>query len=279
MKPNKRWFVACVTTVSVFALVAVAMGAGTPDRSKQADRLSYTERSGYRSPFSSLSDPSEIATSVLHTYGGNHVRHVNVRDAPRNLGQRPGAWVDLVLDVPGEGAQTMRPQWEADLVQGAIAEALEAGARAIRVVGSTFVGRLPDGSNSRDLAGGGMGDITPGQDFMTAPDSEIERTLTQGLAAADLKPVAITVLHAAQPAPAVVASTDHPAAAARAASETIRALFGQTPKYEGYYFEVRGRDGRPLLVQSASFRTGAGRLWIDPSLDAVSSLNHGIPRM
>jgi hypothetical protein len=135
--------------------------------------------------------------------------------------------------------------------------------------------QLPDEKTLPDV-GGGMGDIVPWQAFMAPSDDAIRSSITHGLAQAGLNLTSFEVLRASQPAPAVVATTTDPKGTAALASQIVRSLFGQNPPfYEGYYFEVRDTKGQPVFVQSTAFRTGAGRLWISPSVADVASLKHG----
>jgi hypothetical protein len=95
------------------------------------------------------------------------------------------------------------------------------------------------------------------KDFSDGSDADIKASLAAELAQQHLAPVSIDVLRAAQPAPVVVAMTSNPRRAARDANTTIGALFGVNPaKYEGYYLEIRDTNSKPVLIESAAFRSG-----------------------
>jgi len=114
--------------------------------------------------------------------------------------------------------------------------------------------------------------VVHGQDFTMASNATAEAQVRLALKAAGLKPISVKVFRAFGPAPAVVAATDDPAAAARNYTDLTRSLFGNPPKYEGYYLELRALDGTPIARGSASFRTGAGRFWVDPRWKSVASV-------
>lgn len=166
--------------------------------------------------------------------------------------------------------RTLRPRWEVDLLQGAIAEALAAWTPPVKVSGAGTTIERPNGTVLVDR--GEMGDIGARLLFTIAADADVRETVRETLSELGLAPVSIEILRAIQPAPAVVARTSEPEAAARAAASTIGTLFGRPSRFVGYYFEVRGPGDEPLFVQAASFRTGAGTTWVSPALEDVISL-------
>jgi hypothetical protein len=197
------------------------------------------------------------------------------------LGQAPsaqdwqGRWLYATLNVPkvADGLE-IEPEWEADLAQGAVAEAVASGADlADAVVGSTFDARLPDGTTVPGI-GGGAGEIATHQVFSDATDAEITASLEATLRGYGLMPIQITVLRPLGPAPRVVASGD-PAALAGSAERLRRALTGDPVQYEGLYLELRDRSGAAYLRMSASYRTSAGRLWVRPGLGVDLGTAHG----
>jgi hypothetical protein len=240
-----------------------------------SDRTAYTHRLGHHTVVPGAGNLSEILSAIKARYGGHDILSA-VPCVARGPNPRPGHWLHFVVAAPAQDERATRPEWEADLVEGAVADALATSTKGLGVVGDSRIDlRLPDGRLVPD-AGGGMGDIQPGQTFSSASTSEIEAAIGSELARRNLTPISIDVLHADQPAPAVVARTDDARGAARAANGTIRALFGiDPPTYEGYYLEVRDGNDRPVLVASAAFRSGSGRLWLRPDVEDVASLVHG----
>jgi hypothetical protein len=215
-------------------------------------------------------DPRTAVADVLRDYGGRRVLSASVE----TRSARPaGGILHFVVAATDMGENVIRGQWESDLVAGAIADRLAGTPN--QVVSTIIDVQLPDGEIHPDLGGGGMGNVAPNQAFSSSGESAIRASVTEQLAQSHLDLVSLDVLRAPQAAPAVVVMTDDPLAAAAAASETIRAIFGQNPpKYEGYYLEVRDSAGTPVLIQSAAFRTGAGRLWFAPKVADVISLQH-----
>lgn len=279
----RRASAAVAVTVAALALtyggLAFAGAAPTPSDltgAKNVTPVTYASNLGFKSTATTagMSAP-QLAQTVLDQAGVEPGMTVSVGSPPAVAGMRPGVWLNFSVPVSGSGtaAQTIRPAWAADLVQGAIADAFVQNGLT-PVSGSRITGVLSDGS-SVDL-GGGMGDVAAGQSFSDDNVATIEQRIKSALASSALQPVSLEVLHAAQPAPALVVETKNPAAAAADANSTIEELFGQDPPlYEGYYLEIDDAQGSPILIQSASFRTGSGRQWVDPRYAADSSLSHG----
>ena len=257
-------------------LAVVGVAASLLVRSREGgsatgDQNAYA-RLGHEATIPGATTLPQIAAAVMGRYGGHAVLAVGA-GAPRGPKPREGRWLHVVLAAPAEDERIARPEWEADLVQGAIADALEA-TTGERVVDVRLDLKLPDGTIIKDASGGGMGDILPGQNFSTASDDAIRADITAGLAGQGLAPVSIEVLRADQPAPAVVAETSNARQAAKDANETIRALFGNTPRYEGYYLEIRDGKADPVLIAAAAFRSAAGTVWLRPDVEDVASLPH-----
>ena len=221
---------------------------------------------------SSASTPAAIVSAISNAAGLGTALRVSLTD-PAAQDTTQGSSLNFDVATDGSVAGNIHAAWEADLVQGVIAEAFVA--RGMQpVITSTMTGDLPNGQTV--TLQGGMGDVAARQSFSSDSDAAIQQRLDAVLTQANLTPVSITVMHVGQPAPAVVARTNDPSSAAAAASTTMRALFGANPPlYEGYYFEIENAAGAPIIAESASFRTGSGRSWVDPSVAASSSLIHG----
>jgi hypothetical protein len=206
----------------------------------------------------SASTPAKIVSTITASAGFGKAVTVSVST---------GAWVALAFHIPTDGtvAGNIYAAWKADLLEGVIAEAF-VKRHMPRVDTSSITGELPNGTTVS--LQGGMGDIPASQRFSSDSDAAIEHDLTGALSAAHLTPVSITVMHAGQPAPAVVVSSTDPHAAVSAATSLIRSLFfaDGRPLYEGYYLKIETAAGAPVAAYSASFRTGAGRQWASPSI-------------
>lgn len=237
------------------------------------DRTAYTKKLDHKASIPGATTLPEILAAVTARYRGHLVVSAEP-GVPRGPNPRKGVWLHFVVAAPAQDERVARPEWEADLVEGAVADALEASTGQT-VADSRIDLRLPDGTIVQD-ASGGMGDIAPGQNFTDAPDNSIEENLSSELSRQGLSPVSIDVLHADQPAPVVIATTPDARKAAQHANELIAALFGTNPpKYEGYYLEIRDAKAIPVLIEAAAFRSGSGRLWIRPDVEDVASVVHG----
>jgi hypothetical protein len=181
--------------------------------------------------------------------------------------------LDLTIAVPADDHRAMRAEWEADLLQGAIAESIHA-AGVGEVVGSRVSWRLPDGTVLENRSGG-MGDIAPEQLFDEESDAQLVARVESRLAAAGLTPETVEIVRAGQPAPAIVVTSQQPRTDVSQAWSTINDIVGRPPRYEGYYFEIRDDQNATVFIQSAAFRTGAGRHYIATSYAGVDPITHG----
>jgi hypothetical protein len=254
------------TALAVFLSGSGAGGAAS------GDRTAYTKKLDHDASIPGATTLPKILAAVVARYGGHLVvtAEPGVARGPR---PRKGPWLHFVVAAPARDERVARPEWEADLVEGAVSDALEASTGET-IADSRMDLRLPGGDVVED-ASGGMGQIAPGQNFTNASDADVKADLGAQLVRYGLTPVSIDVLHADQPAPAVVATTTDARRAARDANEIIRALFGvNPPTYEGYYLEIRDEKAAPVLIETAAFRAGSGRLWVRPDVEDVASVVH-----
>ncbi len=266
-RPRRVLIAVAVTALAVAgASTALALGIGSPTVAP----VTYAPTYGWTATIpSSATTPSAIVSAVADRANLGTALRVSLSTPPA-WATRHGDWLSFDVATDGSVAGNIHAAWEADLVQGVVAEAFAARGMG-HVIGSNITGDLPSGQTV--ALQGGMGDVAAGQRFLSSSDAAIQQHVEAVLAQANLTPVSITVMHVGQPAPAVIVQTNDPSAAAAAATPTIRALFGaRPPLYEGYFFEIEDAAGTPILAASASFRTGAGREWVDPSVGAGSSL-------
>jgi hypothetical protein len=280
MRSRRRLILAAAALLSVgaavFGGISLASAGGSQTNltgDQSVTPVSYSANHGWAPAIpSSASTPAGIVSAIVDSAGLAKTVTAGLDSSPAEA-SRSGSWLTFDVSTDGSIFANIHAAWEADLVEGVVAEAFAAHGMPA-VIGSTVTGDLPSGQTV--ALQGGMGDVASGQSFSSDSDAAIEQHLTDALAQANLTPVSITVMHVGQPAPAVVVKTDDPASAAGAAASVLQSLFGANPPlYEGYYFEIENAAGVPLLVQSAAFRTGAGRQWVDPSIAASSSLIHG----
>jgi len=166
-------------------------------------------------------------------------------------------------------ADTTKPIWEANLLTGDLRDTLYSNGLQ-PLVSSTVSVALPDGRVMNDVAGG-IGNVRAGQIFSSASPATIESTLRASANAAGLNIKSIQVFNVDQPAPAVVATTSYPIAAASDPDKVTNALFGEPGStYEGYYLQVKDRSGVTVFVEGADFRTGVGLRWANPGFSGVA---------
>jgi hypothetical protein len=273
-RPRRVLIAVAVTALAVAgASTALALGVGSPSNlsgDTNVTPVTYAATYDWTPTLpSSATTPSAIVSAVAARANLGTALRVSLSTPPVPT-TRQGDWLSFDVATDGSVAGNIHAAWEADLVQGVVAEAFAARGME-HVIGSNITGDLPSGQTV--ALQGGMGDVAAGQRFLSSSDAAIQQRVEAVLAQANLTPVSITVMHVGQPAPAVIVKTNDPSPAAAAAAQTIRALFGaHLPLYEGYFFEIENAAGTPILAASASFRTGAGREWVDPSVGAGSSL-------
>jgi hypothetical protein len=275
-----------IAVVAVGLLLIAGLGAtakstifasGSPDTDVP---YQFSQSLGHSTAAGAGQTIDSLAQTILSRYGGKAVVSVKVGDPP-NADQPSGSWLNFVARAPagygttasGWQAESIRSAWETDLVAGAIGDA--ASERNLgHVAGSTISGVQPDGTTVTDL-GGGIGAVPAGQAFSGDSATAVTTNVKSALTASGLDLVSADVLHADQPAPAVVAQTTDPAKAAANAQATVNSLFGgHPPTYEGYYLEVRDSTGNPVYVVSFAYRAASGRQWVDPAFASKSSLGH-----
>jgi hypothetical protein len=218
--------------------------------------------------------PGEALQAAFTVMRPPAVSDATIGEPPRNS-ERVGPWFYATVHVRGlANGLDVEPMWEADLLQGATAEASSTSPNLHdAIAGSTFDAVLPDGEVVHDEAGG-MGDVASGQEFSTKTSAEARAEIEQKLKDYGLVPISMTFFRSPTSAPAIVVMTDEPKKTATAFVPLIRSLFGFHPDYVGYYLEVLDSKGIALIRASAEFRTGAGRFWIKPELARFSGEKH-----
>ena len=182
---------------------------------------------------------------------------------PNSPGFAKSRWLYITVKAPVETEEaTTKPLWLGNLITGALRDELYASAHA-PLRSSVVSLTLADGHEVA-LAGGGVGAVTPGQVFSSASDQQIREQITAAAQTAGLTVDSIDIVHADQPAPAVVVTTSDPQAAAANPDALLTSLFGEPGTYEGEYLEVRAPDGTLVFVQGSAFRTGVGQRWVNP---------------
>ena len=174
------------------------------------------------------------------------------------------------VKIPRPGVDTMEPLWQVDLLTGALVE-LAGSHRALQSdIGTIDVSaQVPNGKVFPNL-GGGMGGVARGQHFAGADDTdaEVRNYIERRASSLGLRVDSVTVFRALGAAPAVVLTAPHIRSTAANLGTVEERLFGEgsTPRYEGFFLEIRGTDGTPHVWRSVSYLTGVGSLSIDRAI-------------
>jgi len=219
--------------------------------------------------------PDEIVNTLVARYGGSDIVDASVTGPPAGFQPTDGSapspdtsnwkFAHFTVSVPCKCVAAHRALWEASLVSGALRDALHANGDYLYTADITL--QLPDGSKVPINETACCGNIVYDQQFDTPSMSDIPTTIRQAAEGTALTIDSIDVLQADQPAPAVVATTDgDPKTVLQEAGQLTNQLFGNPPRYEGYYLEVRDTSGNPIFIQYTSFRAGVGTQSVQPAL-------------
>lgn len=211
--------------------------------------------------------PSVALDRVLAQIGASSLVSARIGLAPEGPdresvhGHLP--WLYATVRVPDITAR-VRPIWETLLIEGAVAELIGDSADLSDDIGGSVVeGVLPDGS-SLGTIGGGMGVSDRGHVFSNASASEIAAAIRSVLPRYGLTEVSLQVLHPLGFAPALVVSSTEPRSALERLGDLWNDLYGDPPRYEGHYFELRDGSGTAIVRRADSWRTGARLTWAIP---------------
>jgi hypothetical protein len=175
-----------------------------------------------------------------------------------------GKWLYTTVSAPAYSWKYIRSVWEADLVAGALSDAMHA--EGADLYSEEVSLELPDGTVIPNAVGG-LGEVKFQQQFPTPSAPLVAGLVTQAASEAGLDVRSMDVLTADQPAPAVVLKTDNPRYFVEHVDEIIAKLVGNPPAVEGYYIRVDDAAGNPVFVRATAFRIGAGHEWVRPDLD------------
>mgnify|MGYP001002320322 CR=1 FL=1 len=225
--------------------------------------------------FQAGQSPSDALASLKGHWPGRVVE-ARIVDAPTADARDARGWFEATVAADSESDGGAIPAiWEADLLEGAVADLAAKGASDLADVisGATINVRTPSGKIV--LGGGGMGDIAPGQTFGPVTDAAGLATELRGsLEPYGITDVSVEVENVLESAPRVVATVSDPKVAVGHSFDIVSAIVGKPRRFEGYYLELRDVDGNVIFRNSAAFRTGAGRLWVRPDLDGLGSIVH-----
>jgi hypothetical protein len=208
--------------------------------------------------------PATALGEAVRQLGGKFVASARLGNPPPNTRDKALPWLYATVRVPGMAqGLDIEPMWEADLLEGAVVERSGTSTDVWDDFGgSTFDALLPDGTTVSD-ASGGLGDVARNQEFSKVSPVQARNDITEAARAAGLDVEAIRFLRPLGLAPAVIVSAADVNSTVTNFVSIAKRLFGDPPIYEGYYLELRTTEGVPVVRSSASFRTGAGRFWVD----------------
>lgn len=241
----------------------------------KADLVDYAQNNRVHQP-GVIGPPTEMLNEILRRPGVHAIVAARIGGPPTGFtgseGNLPvpeqlalGRWLNSTVVVADDGPGALRAVWEADLVAGALRDAVHAGGGP-EIVGSEIALRLPDG-RVLEHAFGGIGDIAYQQDFENPSASDLEAQIRRSFAEFGLEVTGFETVAIEQTAPAVVATSSDATSAVTDLHKIVTATFGLPPRYEGYYLEIRDTAGAPVVIRTAAFRSGVGHTWIRADLD------------
>lgn len=260
MTLRKRY--AIVSGIAIAALVVAATGeALIGNQSPPSQPMAYAPIGN-----GEAGAPAAVGLQVaLGDMGKTDVASVAIDHPPVGVippSSAPWMYATVLASSTANGLD-IAPLWQADLIEGVVADRATSSNDVIDgISGATFKAQLPDGSLVD--VGSGIGDVAHGQQFSHASSHSVALAVADALRAEGLTPVSVKVFRPDGPAPEVIASTTDVTSTATNLVSIIRSVFGNPPTYEGYYLEIRDAQGTAWVRASASFRSGAGRFWIDP---------------
>ena len=217
--------------------------------------------------------PKQIVNALASRVSGSLIVSAWVGNPPRNYHpisrSKPlppniksaigiGKMAQFTVRAPCECGRADRGLWQAELVAGALRDALRANGFYLIGQGTRL---QVQGGKGGSTSGGCCGNIVYDQQFPTPPAREIASKIRAAAKGTGLRIQSVQIERVDQPAPMVVATTRTPKAIVERSGSLGAVLFGRTPSYEGYYLEVRTPHGPPFLILSTSLRSGVGTTW------------------
>lgn len=272
---------ALLAACGLAAAVAVATGseAGSPAILAESLTTPGTGPRGGRTPEQVLeAAANRIGRNVLVSkrIGGPPPGFQPTEDpaAPVPEEYRTGRWAFFAIDYTPDTPVLLERIWRTQLIAGVVRDELYSDRVPTLVNGWTSY-TLPSGEEGRvDLVGG----TAKGQVFEQRAATEIVAQLREGAAEEGVTVMSAEIVAGLQPAPLVRVTTADPKATARGLDELVDALFGGSFTYEGFFLDVRDRNGKPVAVKAMAARVGIGSGWVRPDLDpgSLPPAPHGV---
>lgn len=263
---------AIVATLGVLGGVGIASALvaeqPSPQDASDVRPVEYTSR---RAPVTIPSGPPDVLLgAVLSAYGGRAVLGADLAPfrravVPDNPGAEAVDGLEARFTVRAVNLERgmLRPLWEANLVAGALREMLHV--QNTRLLSVRVAAVLPDGTSADHP--NVLGDIAFGQSFASGEPDQLTSELERAGQRLGLQVESVEILYPLQAAPAVTVVTSEPASFVADYARLHAEIFGGRARFEGQFLRVNDEAGRPVLMSSASFRTGIGGLWIRPDLN------------
>lgn len=179
-----------------------------------------------------------------------------------------GVWLYVTVDSPSATPNPLphRQIWEAQLVAGALRDALHAAGK--RPLYNVQIDVHLAGGKVLSNATSGLGNVSFNRRF---ENDSLESVRDRVLAVAPslgLHVAKVELVEAENPAPAITMILDSdPAEIIEQRASLAAKLFGDPVRYEGYFLEIKDAVGEPVMVLTASLRAGVGMTWIRRDLD------------
>lgn len=268
----RKWFgvIGAAAAAVGGVLIAIMIGASPGSAELQPTiAVNYVPGAGHHS--TSLAGSNEaIAGALTERLKGTSVVKIEVAGPPDDflpvddngdpLTTRPPdpRWIFVTVEATElRSTEAAVAIWEGDLAVGAMRDALTIQGEAVE--GARILVRSRNGSIHEVSAG--PGEVATGQDF-TSPDEAVTPESIQAAAQQfDLVVESVAVVEAEQLAVAVMVQTKTPADTLRRWDEIVAKFFGQTPRFEGFYLQAETPTGDLVALETAAFRSGAGRTY------------------
>lgn len=217
-------------------------------------------------------DAGVAAAKVRAGLRGGGVSSVRVLETPSpdQVSASPRVVTTLSTNVGADDqGGGIRATWLGELAEGAVADQVRTNQSSITsVIGGGEV-REPsvDGTSTLSIPLG-IGNTAGGQSFVAPADATIEARATAVSQKYGLVVKDVTILHPLGTALDVTFTVPDNLHPTWTISSLMRELEGDPMQLDGAMITLESKTEVPLLVESASYRTGGGGLWFADGQDA-----------
>jgi hypothetical protein len=220
--------------------------------------------------------PADALTDIVTRVSDPQITRAELRFVPETDSSAGGLTAFLTVRRGPAGPTAIEDVWKAELVAGAVRDILSA--KGLPQLDNFEVDEQVPGGPTLPVDSG-FGNVATGQLFDTSSFGDVQERIGNGLRAAGLKPLSVTVLTVLQAAPMVIAETDNLSAFVERATDPDfwQQMLGDYNNYEGYYFELRDSAGEPVVISAAAHRAGSSSSWTRPDLRSSSVIRSPLP--